>query len=413
MDNPSIQNNSANTDAYLIMLGTQGLTIQNLEVLSPGFSTLSPAEQKEVINLLASQSPSLQPPMVYMASARDLVALTVDWETTKSKIIDAMLDKWNESIHEEARKSEEYYNSQAYQRKMEEFTANGISQQDNFDRQTKVQFSTGTQPSISVGSPNEEHRLRLPNSQDAEDMEINPLVVGTALSATGTYSLLMINTTPLVGVDPMQDAWNKVAQPLIPDNNAAVLSQIGALMAAKLIDFANIESISKAAKGEPVNDAQTAKNFAQNVLIMIDNPKFTTYLQFMIVSSMDKSGQADPKSPEVSRQVAIFKVALMMRALAALNFVETSNHSGEEILNMIAGKINLPEGDIGKLITEIKKQLGELSPSDQALILTNMAGYIDTKPNIKDLTNSGSVFRNALPPNPIEEDLIGEVPEKG
>lgn len=411
MDNPSVQGNTANTDAYLVMLGTQGLTIQNLEVLSPGFSTLSPAEQKEVINLLAAQSPTLQPPVVMMMSGRDFANLAVDWETTKSKIISDMLDKWNESVHEEAKKSEDYYNSPAYKSKIESLTANGISAQDNHNRDTKVQFTTGTEPSISVGSPNEERRLRLPNAQDAEDMEVNPLVVGTALSATGTYSLLMINTTPLVGVDPMQDSWNKIAQPLIPDNNAAVLSQIGALMAAKLIDFANIESITKAAGGEPVNDGQTAKNFAANVLAVIDDPKFTTFLQNLVVSTLDKGAQADPKSPEVSRQVAVFKIALMMRALAALNFVATSNHSGEEVLKMIGGQIALPEGDIGKLILQIRVQLTALPPGDQALILGNMAAYIDTKPNIKDLTNSGSVFRNALPPNPIEEDLIGE--EKG
>ncbi len=404
---------------YIISFGESGITAKSLEQLHPGFSTLSPSEQEAVINLYAAATPSLQPPLVMTLSSKELSSLAGAVSQAQDEIINNMLQAWSVSVQQQAEESKKFYNSPEHQRDLERTSNATLSNQDHVQRETQVQFVTGSDPSITLSSPNEQSRLKIHTEQDSANMEINPLAVETVLGGgVAIHTTIAINSTPTVGVDPLKDAWNQVVQPNMQDpNSAMILSQLGALM-VNLVDYSNLQSIGQSIRAkQPVSDAQTAKNFAQNVIATVQSPQFATYLQSIVIMNMDPTKPIDNK--EVSRQVALATTALLVRALAALNIVATKNYDGGEILKMIKGEIILPEGPEGSanaqmatLITMIRNQLesGMISGADQASLLTNLAAYIDTKPSITDLTMSGSVFRNAMPPNPMEEDLLSEQP---
>lgn len=413
--NPNISDSGVNApQQYIITFGEGGITAKSLEQLHPGYSTLSPSDQQSVINLYAAANPSLQPPLVMSLSSQDIAALEGSFQQSQDQIINNMLQAWSNSVQEQAEASKKYYNSPEHQRNSVENLDNQAYQRN----QTQVQ----TDPSITtVGTPAVEGKLKVSTEQDAQNVGINPLAVETVIGGgVAIHTAVVINTTPTVGVDPLKDAWNQVVQPSINTditNTAMILSQLGALMVNVAL-VSNAQSINQSvASKQPVSDAQTAKNFAQNVIATVNNPQFATYLQALVINNTDPSVPLDKGT--VSKQVALATTALLVRALAALNIVATQNYSGSEILSMINpdGGIPLPTGPKGsvndqmaQLITMIRAQLDSIPPSDQATLLSNMAAYIDTKPSISNLTMSGSVFRNALPPNPIEEDLLSEQP---
>lgn len=402
------------SDAYLVSLGVGGISVQDLNALYPGYSTLSPAEQKDIIDQLAASNPTLyQTGLIVLTSSELSDFIKLDFNEQKAKIIDNMLDSWIANLQavEEQRRAEE--NSPSYLAKQDEKSASHQAVEDQ-KKLDAIGSQSNTEYHQALTGMTEERRQVEAATHRADpnaNQEINPLVIGTAVGTAGVINIAMIDftSTPIVGQNPIQDAWNSVAQPLLPDNLNAVLSQIGALMAAKLMDFSNIGEITTAIKDQrPVDQAETAKQYASALITAMDNPKFTTYLQNLVISKSEPGQPINPK--EVDRLVALIKTVLLTSALAALNFIATKHMSGEAIGSLINPNSNipLPDGDMGKLILQIRQQLSVLSPSDRMFVMNGMLAYLDKNPSIKNLTTPTAVFSDAFPSNSVENSHLDD-----
>lgn len=364
------------------------------------------------------QSESVLPTMGYEAGAPGISSMSFIFsvESEMHEICIGMLDKWNESLHEQAERRQAELNSPAYQAWLETNCPAYIK--DSEDDIAAIRASTEFQVYVQTLPPQDRERElglsrayslisgvsnglngyleRVHNGDDAAAQAV-PFVTASFLIAAGFVGSFMAiaegPTAGSLGVSPIQEAWSHVAN-LIPSDMRAELGLIGALFAAGTIYHATIQTIGEGEGGGKPRDVNFAKNYAEQTMKLVMGEEFRNFVMAMLINKTENGKPLD--EAQQMKYLATLRAVLLSAALALVYKVEAGEAgriTGQEFADMLKGKIPIPEGDIkGTLVTMIMAQLQFIPEKERVSVIAALIEYMDSNPDVDDLLDPDKVF---------------------
>lgn len=382
--------------------------------------SLSPSEQQAILAYFFSSNPTLQMPSYDPNNPGVSPSISgIDFgmytQAKLSQIGSAMLDKWSESLAQQAELQRQYLNSPAYQVWLDNNTATGVARQEAAKGGPEA-----TQPGTS----------RIDNSALAEVMSNystlvknqDPAAVGALPFALATFvipsmigggltsGVVDVASTRQVAVNPSVDTsfFNNVAQnaPVPQDDMRAELGLLGALFAGNTLRSAEAQNTLEALGGQkPHNAKQLAENYAAKIDDLINNPQFDQFLGaiFSQRTNANNTGQVAPQG-KMEERIAVFKMVLLSTALMALYASEAKHMSRGDFLGMINGTTQ-PKSDLeAKLVKSFQdiRDSGLISAEAFNQMMDGLAAYADSNPDFKSFFNVDSAFKS------ISERIVAE-----
>lgn len=330
--------------------GSQGVKIH--------WDKLSKADQDLVIQyMLSSQYPVLVPPQetVLTTSSQMSGVTSIQVDQGRHNIITGMLEGWLKSIQVQADLNKKAEEKRAIERLSETYGT----------------YRNSVDPN--------------------QDPNFGLFAVGMIIVGTGIHQALLPSVASgSVPFNPVANMADKTLLPIMGDMRAE-LGLIGAIYAAGLQYFtvAQIASLAVGSKAKPA-DSAFAEGYARNVMGLVDNPTFNSYLMAVVTRGLKKSEISESNIAELS---AMVKMILLASALTMLYKNEAGKMLSEEFAGMLKGTIAFKESDIKfRLVTMINSNLADMSPDLKARALSSLLEYFDTDPSIDSLGDPAKVF---------------------
>lgn len=171
-------------------------------------------------------------------------------------------------------------------------------------------------------------------------------------------------------------------------------------------------------KGGIEHDIDFAKNYAEKMLTLVNNPQFLQSLQISMAKASDQ-----PSNALMESLIAKAKLVLLSLALALLAKLEVGSKKDEGWINeldfvgLLNGKTDINQHDLYNtssikraLIDEIKIILSGLEPQERDQILFNLLGFMSTNPSVENLLNQQKAFNAVLNQPSFEKGVFDKRP---
>lgn len=374
---------------------------------------------------------------IKLAVARDIV-------DTYNQAINDVLDKWNESIKEQARIAEEKALREATI-EVPQNTARGgagyeawlnalppqtkdqvVAINKNADVQSWVvdgisSYINGTEPTSTAAAA--------ANAQSSSSLS-NPLASEGVMAAIITGSLVLdanLTTAPLgladpvtskqIASNPYQDAFMSVSPSagLAADYTAAA-AMIAALMGRAVSTVSPFNQTEKADPANPTpQNLQFAQDYAESMVALVSGPGFNNFMMAIVTQKMDNApalNESQQKDLVNATKTVLLTTALVFlyKACTGAGDPNLGGMSGDEFLALLKPGADMKElfpdlneslqGTFQKLVDAIRASLPQ-DPTMAGNMLNALADYIDTNPKNDDLLAVDKVFsglNDQLPP---------------
>jgi len=420
-----------------------------------GISTLSKSEQEAIFAALNVGLPSLMPPWIIMTSWSDFFGGGSDsnsnsqtqsvsgsggvdkgvailaFQNQYAAIVNKVLEKWGDSIAAENQRRKDEINSPEYQAQLK------ANQEDILQSQQLKMYANNTEywnwfnnqpPSVQN---DELQRVVIPSlrTQVLESYMLNQgQSINASVDPTSVGSLPFITSTLLVGasipqanvIAPndqvtsnsignqlFQDANNQ-ALLMIPSDARAELGLLGAWYMYGTMFSATVGTLGSAASaGQPPLDIDTARQFAGKIIDLTNNPGFNNVILALLAQKTDEGVPLN--ADQQNRLVSLVKLSLLTTALAVVYKVETGGLTGNELLAMIEGRIEVPAGDIKeKLVNMIKNLFVGLTDSDIEFLKNSIVSFFNSGTKLDDLLQPMKVVNTMFSGQSLEEEHMDQ-----
>jgi hypothetical protein len=189
--------------------------------------------------------------------------------------------------------------------------------------------------------------------------------------------------------------------PMVPSDMRVELGLIGSLFASLLVYQAAAQTINQMGEGKVKKDAAFAKNFAERIIRLINDPEFQNLIRSVIIL---RTPEGEPISEERIEQIrAMLNFTLLYIAFAVKYKIETGHLTGKELADMIRdmleGKIpnDMKENDPRfALIKAMKGQIDLIPHKEFKKMLQALQNYYDKNPNIDEMIRPSDVLQKVF-----------------
>lgn len=435
-------------------------------VVDPGQSTISSssssssgnAQNASIPNLAIPGTVSLQDLLVQFAKsdaggqalAGIKGTLLLDVASTYNDAINKMLDGWNESIKEQAKRSEEEAIKKVTVNANQQTARGGadyevmLKSMPEDKRAQEIEGTSANPGGRALGTSDYLGSLNAPNPEQAAaqnqdntvgQVTANPLAFSASDSTTlpkiaGAATIGSDITTNPVGIadpatakalasDPYQGGITQISPAMgVAVDYTAAAAMVASLIGTTVMLASSAECLKNSiVEGTPVHNLNFAKDYAENMVALVSGPGFNNYVMAMV---LQKTNNSQPLGPQDQQNVVnMMKAVLLTTALVLLyrayvgggQEAELGSMSGGEFLSLVKGGSAdgktaglIPDGDpnkptFDKLAAAINQSLADNSDA----VLNLLANYVESKPNVKSLLDVTSVFQRIQDLLPEEE----------
>jgi hypothetical protein len=239
---------------------------------------------------------------------------------------------------------------------------------------------------------------------------------------------LIANAAATNGMHPetkvVQDAWSAISAQA-SDPATLVAGWVSAMWGIGLIYQMSADKVATQTADKPkdkVQDMNFAKTYAAKVLAMVDNPKFASTMQAMMMTTVERTPEMDASNPNFNTLLTKAKLTLLSLALALMGKLEVGSHADKGWINemefdgLLDGKTDLTKNDLFEtaglkraLIDKINVLLASLDPSERADVRASLRAYMSNNPSVESLLDQQTAIALATNPPTLDDGLIEKV----
>ncbi len=177
----------------------------------------------------------------------------------------------------------------------------------------------------------------------------------------------------------------------LKDGSELMALLMGAMMLANTVPYA---AANETLQDQKVDQGQLtlefAKKYAERVIKLTSDPAYSGYLKELVMLH-----NSDTHSPQrIDQWVSVLKVGLLLTAVALLYQVETGGGTAEEVIGCLRPGREVKENDLKTpLLKQIKGHLETLPANDREAVILSMMEYLDSKPDLKSITDPIKVMQ--------------------
>lgn len=219
-----------------------------------------------------------------------------------------------------------------------------------------------------------------------------------------------ISHVTAIDATSMQKMAEQVTATVLPELNPDI-SVIVALLSPIPIMKAILETVAEGGtKPQPERNLTFAKKQIENDLTFLfgktgpdgtrvgGNQELDRWIRAMVITKIP--GSDSIKEARQNELVAIVKTVIMARSLGIFYKIETGKITGQEFIDLLNGKINLPPNDPRiELIDFMQQYLGigdymgrGKIPNESAALITALRAYMNKNPSVESMLKIDSVF---------------------
>ena len=212
-------------------------------------------------------------------------------------------------------------------------------------------------------------------------------------------------------------------QPIFPNVSIQdMIPLINLMVVAPIYYHSWNEAVSNLKSGQRHNHAQTAQNFAKDVIKIVTDPHFVTHTLISRMPGTEKLSSDDQERLSRMLKIVLIGVALSLLYSVEVGKVQNGKFGGiepEELLELIKGtwtkpavpgqKVDSPEGLTDSLIKRIHEQLATLSIGDRTLAANMLLNYITQTRDLNPMLEPVKVFEEVLASSEFHPVTKGEM----
>ncbi|GAB4226951.1 MAG: hypothetical protein Tsb0021_03430 [Chlamydiales bacterium] len=180
---------------------------------------------------------------------------------------------------------------------------------------------------------------------------------------------------------------------VIPPQFTGILGMIGALFATAAY-YPTLAATLRDADGNTseIRDLQFAQNYLRRVVRLVQNPDFFQLIQYTVLARDPTAESLNEKQQQ--KLISVVKLVLLFTSLALYYKVETGHLTGQEIGDMVSGKLELPEDDPRQpILVLIRNELLNFPEPQRIMLIERYLEYFDGNPSLDELLEPNEIIR--------------------
>ena len=176
----------------------------------------------------------------------------------------------------------------------------------------------------------------------------------------------------------------------LKDGSELVALLMGAIMLANTVPYAAANETLQEEKVDPNSlTLEFAKKYAERIIKLTSDPAYSGYLKELVLIH-----EANATPERLDQFVSVLKIGLLLTAVALLYQAEMGGGTAEEVLGCLRPNQEIKQNDFKTpLLKQIKVYLDLLSTSEREAVLMAMMEYLDSRPDLKSITDPIKVMQ--------------------
>ncbi len=176
----------------------------------------------------------------------------------------------------------------------------------------------------------------------------------------------------------------------LKDGSELVALLMGAIMLANTVPYAAANETLQEEKVDPNSlTLEFAKKYAERIIKLTSDPAYSGYLKELVLIH-----EANATPERLDQFVSVLKIGLLLTAVALLYQAEMGGGTAEEVIGCLRPNQQIKQNDFKTpLLKQIKGYLDLLSTNEREAVLMAMMEYLDSKPDLKSITDPIKVMQ--------------------